>query len=142
MQTAKHNKDKDSEDTNRGKGNQHRGKNPRYSRKPRNKEQRPEYVCPFCGNSIRDLRTAIARREDGVPAHFDCVIKDLSEQEDLSPDEKICYLGKGSFGIIRDKVNSMSSRFFVRKRIQYEDIENPVEWRKNISEKLMTRSKR
>lgn len=103
-------------------------------------EQTPQYFCPFCGERIRALKTAVARKEDNAPSHFDCVLKNLSDQEELNPGEKMCYLGNGSFGIIKEKVGSMSNRFFVRKRIQYENKETKIEWRRQLSDRVVHRN--
>ncbi len=103
--------------------------------------QTPESSCPFCSNQISDFSTAIARREDGAPSHFDCVIADLSTQEELGSDEKICYLGNGSFGIIKERLNSRTNRFFIRKRIQYEAADKKIEWRRSMSEQVLDKFK-
>ena len=123
-----------------------RGGNRKYkqSRKPeleRIKFKIPESTCPFCHNLISDFSTAIARSDDGTPSHFDCVIVDLVAKEELGSDEKICYLGNGSFGIIKERLNSRTNRFFIRKRIQYEAADKKSEWRKDISEQVLNKFK-
>ena len=118
--------------------NQNRNKRRRFNNYRR--IQTPVFQCPFCGENIRDLKTAIARREDGEPSHFDCVVKAISKIEELQKDEKIWYLGNGSFGIVKERPNSRSNKFFVRKRIQYEDKEKKIDWRKNISEEMLKRN--
>ncbi len=98
--------------------------------------QKKDYpICPFCGNSVKDIYTAIASEEDEAPSHFDCIIKELEKRETLEKDEKIVYLGRGSFGIIKTR-NSGSIKFFVRKRIQYEKEEKKFDWRKKISNRI------
>ena len=101
----------------------------------------PEGIGPFCHNPISDFSTAIARREDGDPSHFDCVIADLAAKEELGSDEKICYLGNGSFGIIKESLNSRTNRIFIRKRIQYEAADKKSEWRRDISEQVLNKLK-
>jgi len=120
--------------------NQNRKKRRRFNTYRRSNQ--PVFQCPFCGENIRDLNTAIARREDGAPSHFDCVVKALNETEDLQKDERIWYLGNGSFGIVKERPNSRNNRFFIRKRIQYEDNEKKIEWRKNISEEILKRNRK
>ena len=98
--------------------------------------QKKDYpVCPYCGNSVKDIYTAIASEEDEAPAHFDCIIKQIEQRETLEKDEKVCYLGRGSFGIIKTRTGG-SMKFFVRKRIQYEKEEKKFEWRKKISNRI------
>lgn len=120
--------------------NQNRNKRRRHSNFRRS--DMPVYQCPFCGENIRELSTAIARREDGAPSHFDCVVKVLQTTEELQNDERIWYLGNGSFGVVKERPNSRNNRFFVRKRIQYEDNEKKLEWRKNISEEILKRNRK
>jgi hypothetical protein len=79
--------------------------------------------------------TAIVFEEGEVAAHFDCVLKKLSDEESLKPKEKICYLGGGEFGVVR--FNSSNLRdFTIRKRIKFENKENEPEWRRRISQGL------
>ncbi len=92
--------------------------------------------CPICGKGVRDLLTAIAWGEQRTPAHFDCILKELSVQEDMQAREKIVYLGAGSFGVVKFRSGSGTSRFIVRKRIQLEEKEESLEWRRKVSKKL------
>ena len=85
---------------------------------------------------MRDILTAISTGPESKPTHFDCVLKELGEQEPLESGEKICYLGGGSFGIIKARGGSGGNKFFVRKRLQYEPKENKVSWRKRISDRF------
>jgi len=57
-------------------------------------------TCEICGEPIEDIANAISNRESGLPVHFDCVLKQLTESEKLSPSEKIAYIGQGRFGIL------------------------------------------
>lgn len=86
--------------------------------------------CPVCQKAVRDLTSAITHKESGKPAHFDCILKALRSGNAVQQNEKICYLGKGSFGIVQFREHS--ARFFIRKRIQYEEIESVPEWRQTI----------
>ena len=88
--------------------------------------------CPVCGKSVRDLPSALTHRVAGKPAHFDCVVQELRESNEVAPQEKICYLGGGSFGIIELRPAGGPSRFVIRKRIQYEEKEKPQEWKKTL----------
>jgi hypothetical protein len=94
--------------------------------------------CPVCGKGVRDLLTAIAWGEERKPAHFDCILKDISDKEELLPREKLIYMGAGSFGIVKFRSGGSSSapRFVIRKRIQLEEKEEKFEWRRQISRKI------
>jgi hypothetical protein len=60
------------------------------------------------------------------------VIRELHDSNEVAPQEKICYLGGGSFGILEFRPPGGPSRFVIRKRIQYEEKETPQEWKKPL----------
>ena len=103
-------------------------------RRPRNKKSFPE--CPICNQSVKFLLTAISVGEDNSPAHFDCVLKRISEKEDLGPKEKITYIGNGNFAIVSGK---SGKDFIIRKKIEFENKHSTGEWRKRISRNLKNR---
>ena len=78
-------------------------------RRPRDPEiEAPQ--CPLCQKAVRDLTSAITHRESGNPSHFDCILKALRSDNPVQPNEKICYLGKGSFGIVQFRPSSAPIR--------------------------------
>jgi hypothetical protein len=103
-------------------------------RRHRVKRNFPE--CPICNKSVKFLLTAISVGEDHKPAHFDCVLKKVSENEELGPKEKIIYIGNGNFAIVNGKSGKDLS---IKKTINYEQKENTVEWRRKISKNLKNR---
>ena len=106
----------------------HHGK-PKSRQRRQDKPQIEFSLCPICRRAVRDLTSAITHRESGQPAHFDCILKVLRSDNAVQQQEKICYLGKGSFGIVQLRENSGRSSFLIRKRIQYEETEPVPEWR-------------
>ena len=60
----------------------------------------PVSVCPWCGKPIRDIPSAIADKDTGVPLHFDCVIARISFGEKLEKGDTVTYIGGGRFGIV------------------------------------------
>ncbi|HVP18782.1 MAG TPA: hypothetical protein VMU36_07280 [Spirochaetia bacterium] len=86
--------------------------------------------CPICRQPVRELPSALTHRETGQPAHFDCIMRELRDSNELAPQEKICYLGGGSFGILEFRAPGAPSRFVIRKRIQYEGKDAAPEWKK------------
>ena len=100
----------------------------RRDRRP-NKSPIEYSQCPICQKAVRDLTSAITHRESGQPAHFDCILKILRSDNAVQQHEKICYLGKGSFGIVQLREQSGRPSFFVRMRIQYEETDPVPEWR-------------
>ena len=103
-------------------------------RRPRNKRTYPE--CPICNKSVKFLLTAISVGEGKTPAHFDCVLKQVSAGEELEPKEKIIYIGNGNFAIVNGK---SGKDLVIRKTIQFEAKENIGEWRKKLSHNLKNR---
>jgi hypothetical protein len=88
--------------------------------------------CPICGKSVRELSSALTHRVSRQPAHFDCIMRELRDSNEMAPQEKLCYLGGGTFGILEFRAQGASSRFVIRKRIQYEEKETPQEWKKQL----------
>ena len=74
---------------------------------------------------------ALCYRVTGTPAHFDCILKELKDAHELAPQEKLCYLGGGSFGILQFK-NQGGNKFTIKKKIPYEDKTSPQEWKKPL----------
>ncbi|MCX7038916.1 MAG: hypothetical protein NT005_07260 [Spirochaetes bacterium] len=88
--------------------------------------------CPVCSKPVRELAAALTHRPTGVPAHFECIMKELRDANELSPQEKLCYLGGGTFGILQFKPSGGVNRFTIRKRIPYEEKDTPQEWKKTL----------
>jgi len=88
--------------------------------------------CPICGKPLRELPSALTHRATGRPAHFDCIMREIREANELAPQERICYLGGGCFGILEFRQPGGSGKFVIRKRIPYEERETPQEWKKTL----------
>ena len=125
-----------------GKGGQRSGGRRRNNRRrgPKSRGRRylsndVTYECPLCGQNVRDILTAIAYGDEKIPAHFDCVVRDLAKKEELTGKEKIVYLGKGEFGVVRFKGNG--NKFEIIRRLPLEnEKEGVITWRKDISRQL------
>lgn len=92
--------------------------------------------CPICNQSVKFMLTAISVGEEKKPAHFDCVLKQISDSEEIGAKEKIIYIGNGKFAVVNGKTGKDLS---IRKTIQYEEKENAGEWRKKFSRDLKNR---
>ena len=109
-----------------------RRRNERRNRNRPNKGLRERITgpeCSICNKPIRDVSSAINDQESENPAHFDCILKKLSESESLEKQEKIVYLGSGNFGIVKITNNK---KFEIVKKIQYENTEDIIKWRKEM----------
>lgn len=78
-------------------------------------------VCALCDKPIIVINQAIKHKESGKPAHFDCIVRMLRETMRPGPNEKIAYLGGGSFGVIEERNQHGRIRFTIRERLQYEE---------------------
>ena len=89
--------------------------------------------CPVCGKPVRELPSALTHRVTGKPAHFECILKELRDANELAPQEKLCYLGGGTFGILQFRPAGSATRFTIRKRISYEEKDTPQDWKKTLT---------
>lgn len=88
--------------------------------------------CPICNQPVRDLPSALTHRGTGRPAHFDCIMREIRDSNELTPQERVCYLGGGTFGILEFRQPGGPGKFVIRKRIQYEEKEASQEWKKPL----------
>ena len=102
-------------------------------RMPEPPPKREYDVCPICNQPMRDIHSAIAFPPSDVPAHFECVIRSISEGEKLAENERVVYLGNGSFGVVQDQSGQGKSHYVVVRRIQFEERDRVVQWRRELS---------
>ena len=89
-------------------------------------------VCPYCGETIKDITMAIASKGTGEPAHFDCVLKLLEESEPRAENEKIVYIGHGNFATVAFENPHNPKKFKISRVIEWEDKKAKLEWRLSI----------
>ena len=91
--------------------------------KKRMKEDVERPTCPICNEPIYIIEEAIRHNSTGELAHFECILNEIRDNNisEMEEEDKIVYLGSGTFGIIQERQNGKTSRFFVRKRINYEN---------------------
>ena len=115
-----------------------------------NTEPLPVPDCPWCGKPIRDISSAIADKDTGVPVHFDCVAAKIAGGENLENGDMISYIGGGRFGIVCFGSSTQASGtpagaagrgspsefrdFKIKKIIEWENKEKRAEWRSLISD--------
>jgi hypothetical protein len=90
--------------------------------------------CPICGKPIKDISSALTDKVSGNPAHFDCVLGKIADNEIREKGDVISYLGGGRFGVVHYADPRDVKRFKIKKIIEWEDKENRVEWRKNVAD--------
>jgi hypothetical protein len=89
--------------------------------------------CPWCGNPIKDISTAISDKNTGLPVHFDCVLARLGKEEILESNEAVCYIGGGRFGVIHYNNLPDTKDFKIKRIFEWENKDNRSEWRRDIS---------
>lgn len=92
-----------------------------------------EIICPKCGQPINDIATALTDKASGSPVHFDCVFAEVEKNETLGQNEKIAYIGQGRFGVLSYENIRDQRHFQIKKIIEWENKDNTVEWRDEIS---------
>jgi hypothetical protein len=90
--------------------------------------------CVWCGKPVKDIATAICDKDSGQPVHFDCVLARLTESEKLEPNDGICYIGGGRFGVVHYSNPPDTRNFTIKKIFEWETKEVNKEWRRTISE--------
>jgi len=97
-------------------------------------EPLPVSTCPWCGKPIRDMSSAIADKDTGVPVHFDCVTARIAFGEKLEKGETVAYIGGGRFGIVSFGSGFSQNKtdygdFTIKKIIEWESKDKRADWR-------------
>ncbi|MDR0452109.1 MAG: hypothetical protein LBH15_03620 [Treponema sp.] len=92
--------------------------------------------CPVCGKPIKDISSALTDRASGSPAHFDCILGKVADNEIRERGDVISYLGGGRFGIVHYANPHDVKGFKIKKIIEWEDKENRADWRKTIADRF------
>lgn len=90
--------------------------------------------CPWCGKQITDITAAITDKDSGLPVHFDCVIDRITAMETLEPNDSICYIGGGRFGILHYNNPPDTRDFVIKKILEWEQKDTNTKWRRSFSE--------
>ena len=88
--------------------------------KPSPPESAPE--CFICNKKIQDLALAVVDNKENKPAHFDCVVSKITTEENLSPMEKIIYIGSGNFAVV-NALAYRNNKVEIIRKINYESHE-------------------
>jgi hypothetical protein len=90
--------------------------------------------CPWCGQPIKEITSAIADKDTGRPIHFDCVLARVTESVSLETNDSVCYIGGGRFGVIHYNNPPDIRDFSIKRILEWEVKDNSNDWRKPISE--------
>lgn len=110
----------------------------RYKKgKPQGKKNFPPVECSVCGKSIDSITQAIGGSEENQYSHFDCVLREICDQESIEPGQKISYIGNGEFAVVQYQKKNYSGGFTIVRRISVEDSK-----RRNAVKELVSTRKR
>ena len=79
----------------------------------------PLICCAICGEKI-DLIASAMTNPDGGYVHFDCALNRIKEEESLSENQVVSYIGSGNFGVCERDANGS---YHIVKTINYESQE-------------------
>ena len=62
-------------------------------------------ICPICNKPIYITEEGINHNATGNLAHFECVLNEIKQNNinDIEENDKLVYLGSGTFGIIQER---------------------------------------
>lgn len=75
--------------------------------------------CPKCNKRIDYISNSIYDKNKDEYYHFDCVFSEIKKDMLIKPNQRLVYLGSGAFGLIEDSGEHGSSKFIIKKKIQY-----------------------
>jgi hypothetical protein len=94
----------------------------------------PVPSCPWCNKPIKDITSAISDKNTGLPVHFECVLARINEMEKLQPNERVCYIGGGRFGVVHNSNPNAPKNFTIRRIYEWENKDEKEEWRSSLKE--------
>ncbi|MDR0377000.1 MAG: hypothetical protein LBH70_04315 [Spirochaetaceae bacterium] len=94
----------------------------------------PVPECSMCGKPIKDITSAVADRLTGAPAHFDCIVSQISKSETIEKGDTVTYIGGGRFGVVHFTNPHDTRNFKVKKIIEWEDKGNRADWRQTVAD--------
>ncbi len=101
-----------------------RSANPKFNRSIKVlPEQRPNVSlnCSICNKPIQHASETLS--VDGQNAHFDCAIAKVNFGVELTPNQKVCYVGQGEFGLCEFSNPRHTGKFTILQRYSMESIE-------------------
>jgi hypothetical protein len=116
-----------------GKNNSHKNSNQNKNEESQVKSHFSSHICEYCNQPIEELSSAIAAKENGNPAHFDCVLAKINASEKLAENEKITYIGQGRFAVVYFENPHDLRHFTIRRVIEWENRETTYKWRSEIA---------
>ncbi|MFW5800864.1 MAG: hypothetical protein ACOCVC_02425 [Spirochaeta sp.] len=105
--------------------------NPEFVTMPDPVPEREYGECPISHEPIDDIYAAVDDPDTGKPARFEAVLDKLAKRENIAENERIVYIGSGTFAVAED--NPKGGFPVIKRRIEFEDTHHRTEWRKELS---------
>lgn len=88
---------------------------------PYHTESLPMSICPICNKPIANMMTALSNEDSESYAHFDCVYDKLKSKVTMKSNERLSYIGNGTFAVIEDYKDGLYSKFRIKHQIQFSE---------------------
>ncbi|HOL57423.1 MAG TPA: hypothetical protein PLD75_07680 [Spirochaetota bacterium] len=75
--------------------------------------------CSICNKKIENMSTSIFQKDSGKYFHFDCVTSEIRKRVILKPNQRLSYIGSGTFAVIEDEKIDGKQKFVIKERINY-----------------------
>lgn len=75
--------------------------------------------CPICNKSINNMANSIKDLSTENHCHFECVVAELKKQVNVRQNQRIAYVGSGSFAVIEDTKEDGRNKFIIIQKLQY-----------------------
>lgn len=88
----------------------------------------PLEVCKICGEVIDVIASAMTHPQGGF-CHFDCVVNQIAAEQPLAENQKVSYIGRGTFAVVEQKEDGT---FTFQRRIIWENAETFEQMKKFV----------
>lgn len=107
------------------------GRKPFHSNLPQLPVKRvaePLESCKICGEVIDVIASALTHPEGGF-CHFDCVLNQIAAEQPLTDNQKVSYIGRGTFAVVETKEDGT---FTFLRRMVWENAESFEQMKKFV----------
>lgn len=84
--------------------------------------------CKICGEVIDVIASALTHPEGGF-CHFDCVLNQIASEQPLAENQKVSYIGRGTFAVVETKEDGT---FTFLRRVVWENAETFEQMKKFV----------
>lgn len=104
---------------------------PEFITMPEPPPERDYDECPISHQPIDDIYAAIEDPDTGKPARFEAVLEKIARREGIAENERVIYIGSGTFAVVEDKPKGGFPE--IKRRIDFEGANHKTGWRKELS---------